>query len=139
MTNYPKYTDPVDLKGALTQAADGEIEWVKELLADGADPNGMPLIMAIQCGEPEIVRLMVEAGADINLRFAATTPLIRAVTSCQIESMKILINAGVDVNFTDEKGISPLMAARGRIMQNATDADRLELIKILIDAGAAEK
>jgi len=139
VTDYPKYTDPVNLKGALTQAADGEIEWVKELLADGADPSGMPLIMAIQCLEPEIVRLMVEAGADVNLRFATTTPLIRAVQCCEFETMQILIDAGADVNRTDEKGISPLQAARGRIRLDATDTDRQELIRILVNAGATEE
>ena len=33
---------PEEMKSALIQAADGDLDWVKELLEDGADPNGMP-------------------------------------------------------------------------------------------------
>jgi len=44
-----------DVRAALTQAAAGEEAWARDLIAAGADPNGMPLIMAIQCGELAIV------------------------------------------------------------------------------------
>jgi ankyrin repeat protein len=130
--------DPIELKFALIQVADGEIEWVKELLSLGADPNGMPLIMAIQCREPEIVRLMVGAGADVNLRFAKTTPLIRAITSCGLEIIQILIDAGADVNWKDEEGLSPLKAVYGKIRLTSTDEDRENMANILLAAGAVE-
>jgi len=35
------------LDSALVQAADGELETVRKLIALGADVNGMPLMMAI--------------------------------------------------------------------------------------------
>ena len=60
------YENPEDMKWALIQAADGHLDWVQDLLDHGTDPNGMPLIMAIQCNEPEIVQLMIGAGADVN-------------------------------------------------------------------------
>ncbi len=94
-----------DLRAALVQAADGEETWARELLAAGASPNGMPLIMAIQCGELEIVRLFIAAGADIDRDFARTTPLIRAVTAGYPAIVQALIDAGADVNKRDEKGL----------------------------------
>lgn len=83
-----------DLRAALVQAADGEETWARELLAAGASPNGLPLIMAIQCGELEIVRLFIAAGADIDRDFARTTPLIRAVTAGYPAIVRALIDAG---------------------------------------------
>lgn len=138
MNNYPKYTKPEDLKSALVQAADGNYDWVKELLIDGADPNGMPLMMAIQCDEPKIVQMMIGAGAEINCHFAHTTPLIHAIQGCHLEVIKVLINAGADVNFRDDQNQSPLCKARGRIRLTVSEEERAILLQMLLDAGALE-
>lgn len=138
MNHYPKYTKPEDLKSALVQAADGYSDWVKELLKDGADPNGMPLIMAIQSDEPKIVQMMIDAGAEVNVHFAGTTPLIHAIQGCHLEVIKVLINAGADVNLKDENSQSPLANARGRIRLNASKEEREIMVQMLLDAGARE-
>ena len=123
-----------DLRGALSQAADGEEAWARELLAAGADPNGMALIMAIQCGELEIVRLFIAAGADIDRDFARTTPLIRAMTAGYPAIVQALIDAGADVHKPDEKGLPLAQAKPGS--RGATDEDWAAIRRMLIAGGA---
>ena len=126
------------LTQALIQAADGEAAWVQELLAAGANPNGMPLIMAIQCGELVIVEMMLRAGADVNAHFSGTTPLIRAISSTYPEIVILLIRAGADVNQAAPDGILPLTSARAWGRANATAEEREQIVRQLIDAGAHE-
>ena len=136
---FDDYIHPVPMKPevrhqALIQAADGELEWVKALLSAGTDPNGMPLIMAIQCDEPEIVKVMIEAGANLNFDFANTTPLIQAVSSTHPEIVKILIEAGADINKKASNGDSPLQIARERNRINATEEEHTAIIQMLESA-----
>lgn len=123
-----------DLRGALVQAADGEEAWARELLAAGADPNGMPLIMAIQCGALEIVRLFIDAGADIDIDWARTTPLIRAVTASYPAIVQALLDAGADASKPDEKGLP--LAQVGNGSRRATDEDWAAIRRMLIAGGA---
>jgi ankyrin repeat protein len=126
------------LTQSLIQAADGEPSWVAELLAAGANPNGMPLMMAVQCGEPAIVQMMIAAGADVNAAFADTTPLIRAISSIYPDIVDILIRAGADVNQVAPDGTISLYAARTQGHTNVTADERNRIIKLLINAGAHE-
>lgn len=126
------------LTQALIQAADGEPAWVQKLLAAGANPNGMPLIMAIQCGELVIVEMMLSAGADVNAPFSDTTPLIRAISSSYPEIVNLLICAGADVNQAAPDGILPLTSARTQGRANATPEERERIVRQLINAGAHE-
>jgi len=120
---------------ALVQAADGDLSWVKELISKGADVNGMPLIMAIQCGELEIVKSLIEAGSDTELDFSGTTPLIRASGSGKPakgypDIVKYLISRGVSVNKISQDGNTALKIAKERENQ--------EIVQMLIKAGATE-
>jgi len=143
---------PDDLKAALTQAADGEPKWAKWLLDAGADPNGIPLIMAIQCDQPDIVQLMIDAGADVNQDYvydhyaadgslfssARTTPLVHAVGGTHSEIVKRLVDAGADVNKRAPDGITPIQAAETRGRTNATPHERNAILSFLKSAGAVE-
>ncbi|WP_214000465.1 ankyrin repeat domain-containing protein [Arsukibacterium sp.] len=93
-----------ELNDALIQAADCDVESARELLAAGANPNGMPLIMAIQCGAEDIVSLFIKAGVDLNSSYSDTTPLIRAVTAGYPNIVKLLIVHGAKPDFTDTTG-----------------------------------
>jgi len=126
------------LTQALIQAADGEPSRVHDLLAAGANPNGMPLIMAIQCGERAIVQMMIAAGADVNAPFSHTTPLIRAISSSYPEIVDLLICAGANVNHVAPDGTMPLDAARAQDRTNATADEREQIIQLLLKAGAHE-
>ncbi len=123
---------------ALVQAADGKPERVAELLAAGADPNGLPLLMAIQSNEPQIVQMMIDAGADVNRPFARTTPLIRAIASGHPLIVRVLLAAGADVNQKDSSGFTPLSVALGKTRLNATEEERNTIIRMLQMNGAHE-
>ena len=91
----------------------------------------MPLIMAIQCNEPEIVQLMINSGADVNFDFATTTPLIRAISASYPEIVEILIKAGADINKKAKNGDSPLQVAMQKNRINATEEERKAIIQML--------
>ncbi|MHB8575136.1 MAG: ankyrin repeat domain-containing protein [Dehalococcoidia bacterium] len=119
------------LTGALVQAADGYPEWSAELLSAGADPNGMPLIMAIQSGELGIVQAMLAAGADPNRAFQETTPLIRAIQSRYPAIVRALLDRGADVRLRAPSGIAPLQAANSpgrRDVPVQAEAETLQLV-----------
>jgi ankyrin repeat protein len=126
------------LQGALVQAADGEAKWVKELLAAGADPNGLPLIMAIQCDEPEIIHMMIAAGADVNLDFKGTTPLIRAIQCVSVEIVQILIESGADISRANVNGVTPIQVVKLENRKNTTEHERERIIHLLKAAGVVE-
>jgi ankyrin repeat protein len=128
----------ISLIQALIEAADGEPDRVKELLAVGANPNGMPLIMAIQCGERDIVEMMINAGADVNAPFSRTTPLIRAISASYPKIVDLLIRAGAHVNQAAPDGTMPLTSARVQGRANIIATEREHILHLLIDAGAHE-
>lgn len=137
---FDDYIHPVPMKPderekALIQAADGELEWVNALLSAGTNSNGMPLTMAIQCNEPEIVQAMINSGADVNGDFANTTPLIRAISSSHPEIVEILIKAGADISKKASNGDSPLQVAMLKNRLNATDEERKAIIQMLQPLG----
>lgn len=93
-----------ELNDALIQAADCDIESAKKLLEAGANPNGMPLIMSIQCGAEDIVSLFIKAGVDLNNSYSGTTPLIRAVTAGYPNILKLLVVHGAEPSLKDSGG-----------------------------------
>ena len=66
----PSVPEGIDINVA---ASTGDIEAVKQYLADGGDVNAKdevsnPLYWAAQVGQKEIVELLIANGADVNLR-----------------------------------------------------------------------
>jgi len=114
-------------------------EPVKYLLDKGLNPNSMfddgsgnPLTIAIGNENPEIVRLLLAAGADVNINMNSTTVLHELCffksTVKRTEILKDLIAAKADVNRLNVAGYTPLIVA----VLN----DNKEYLKILISAGA---
>ena len=70
---------------------------------------------AANSGDTEKVRLLLEAGADVNWANEAksqNTPLIRAAENGHTECVSLLLNApGIDVNKANNTGNSPLSVA----------------------------
>jgi ankyrin len=109
-----------------------------------------PLLYAARDGHLESARLLVDAGASLELGDAnAIRPLLMAALNGQIEVARLLIERGANVNADDFWGRTPLWAAveyRNLDMNNndqdsPTDngVDRapfLPLIRLLIDKGA---
>lgn len=117
-------------------AASGRADEVERLLKGGAAADeknaaGLtPLMTAARAGHLEVMRLLIAAGANINLfnDEYETCALFQAMAWRNVEAVKVLTDAGADVNLFGKNGFTALMHA-------AYKADR-SLIKHLVSAGA---
>ena len=90
-------------------------------------PGGMtPLMYAARDGRMETVRMLLDAGADINARDAnEITPLIAAITNNHPDVARYLIERGADIKAADWYGRTPLWAAvETRNMDSTTARSR---------------
>lgn len=94
-----------------------EFEKAKALIEEGANvnieargPHGgliTPLYAAVLFAQPELVRLLLAAGADIEYRHGVMgfTPLYQAVIRGDLPIMKLLLDAGADPNVESDTGM----------------------------------
>lgn len=110
---------------------------VRKLIADGADVNELessgdaPLIMAAYLGHTEIVKLLLEAGADVTVLDPSmkATALHAAAYAGRTEAAKLLIQYNIDI---DKQGpYNGYTALHDAIWQN-----NVETAEVLINAGA---
>jgi ankyrin repeat protein len=88
-----------------------------------------PLEIAIAYRNKETFHLLLENGADVNLKTAiGDTPLATAIKSGNLGCMRILINYGADPNKNGVFGAPPLLIA--------TEENVHEAVKILLENGA---
>lgn len=107
---------------------------VQRALAAGADANpksalqDSPLVAAAEAGCPEIVRILLDHGADPSPR-AAVPPLVTAAERGQLAIVTMLIDAGADLDALDEHGSTALASA--------AHSGAREVVEQLIKAGAS--
>ena len=88
------------------------VAFIKQQLADGVDPESLdqelqmsPLAMAAAVGSEEIIRLLLDAGANVDVRNTdGTTPLATAVFFGHPEVVKLLLEEGADPAAQNLKG-----------------------------------
>ena len=70
--------------------------------------NGVtPAYLASQQGQTEALKLLIDAGADVNLARNDGTTAYLASWLGHAEALKLLIEAGADVNLATENGVTP--------------------------------
>ena len=91
-----------------------------------------PLIYASGSGRLETMKLLIKAGADVNLVKKGIAPIIAAAQRGRHKSVDLLIEAGASVNMTDPAITPPLISAA----RAENTANSRKIIEILIKAGA---
>ncbi|EAX88109.1 hypothetical protein TVAG_422640 [Trichomonas vaginalis G3] len=115
----------------------GNLEAVRILC--GNDPSNLevsdaeyestPLHWAAGWGMYDIVKLLLDFGADINARNkVGHTPLLCAVFDNQLECARLLIDRGADVNDCDNEGFAAIHIAAGN--------GHMDVLKFLVTKGA---
>ena len=86
----------------------------------------------IMSGDDEIVRMLIEAGADVMARDGdGATPLHYAASTHSLDVVKRLLTHGVDINAVDNEGRTPLWEANFR--------GAIDVSEILVSHGARSR
>ena len=113
-------------------AASGNNGRIKKLLHQGADVNAedeqglTPLMYAVVHRNTEIVRLLLESGADGNAgrwRLGSGKPLSTAAQDGCTEIVKLLLTAGSDIK-------------KGGFLARAAGRGHTKIVRLLLDKGA---
>ena len=107
----------------LTAIDEGQSDVVQELLESGIDPNrdpmpkglqgAYPLHLAVVKGNKEIVQILLDNGAQIDLKAKnkdEATPLAWAAFFGQKDMVSLLIESGAPINVLDANHSTPLDA-----------------------------
>jgi len=110
---------------------------VKKMISDGFDVNttdnakSTPLHVAVEHGNLEIVRFLLDRGAKANARDIFKRPPILMIDNSDDEATelyRLLIGKGAEVNVRNEDSETLLMLA--------AEDDIIEIVKLLLEAGA---
>lgn len=127
----------------LQAVVEGNVPRVRELLAAGANVNyqcdGTAASSAIDRGDLEMLKLLIEAGGDINLADTDDpegdfNPLLRASYAGDVDMVRFLLDQGASLDVSNG-GISPLDYAKtGKAEGHNPDRPWNEVIKLLRSA-----
>ncbi|XP_034251058.1 ankyrin repeat domain-containing protein 17 isoform X2 [Thrips palmi] len=88
-----------------------------------------PLMEAASAGHVDIVKLLINHGADVNAQSSSgNTPLMYGCAGGYSEVVKVMLEAGANVEDHNENGHTPLM--------EAASAGKVAVAKVLLDHGA---
>ena len=116
--------------------ADGELETVTMLLANGADVDGTDknyegitaLFVAVENGNLEIAQKLLDFGANVNVRDEMKrTPLLALDYNTSPELVRLLIQHGADLFAVDNSG--------NNVLHVAAENESKEVIEMLLNEG----
>lgn len=128
-----RFNQQLDLNNALFFACkSGDVTAVQDLLARGAEPNKSgaclkPIHAAAEGGHARIVSILLDAGANIDLRddYDKATALHYACWRGRVDVVRLLLDLGANFNIKDKRGDFPLGSTQS-----------IEIATLFIDAGA---
>ena len=104
------------------------------LVEAGANPDekdaykDTALGYAVQFCDDEAVKLVLDAGADVELESLTVKPIVNAATWGKTGALRMLLERGADPNGRNPTGLTALL--------QAVRYGYLEIVKLLIEAGA---
>jgi ankyrin repeat protein len=124
------------LGGQLCKAVeDRSFAEVQRLVDAGADTNTIcseegvtPLILSARVGSVEILKLLIETGADLNHQTNGFTALNIAVALGEADKVRALTEAGADVSINSD---------RFNMLFNVAERGHVEIVQLLLDAGVS--
>ena len=109
----------------------GDLGNVKLLVARGAKPSEKALGQAVTFGYPDVVRMLIAAGANSKIVESSGINLLHwAAITNRPEVIPALVEARVPINSMDDNGFTPLMYAA------TIDFGDTNVLKALLKAGA---
>lgn len=139
LANHYSSADPIntacnDLLDAILK---NDNDLVRQLLRDGSDPNTRhasgyyPLSLAVRWGSVGIVKLLLDAGADVNgvnLNRYKTFPLIENTRNGNTDIASLLLSKHANIDQVDVNNDPPI--------NWATYYNQIDLVKLLVEADA---
>jgi ankyrin repeat protein len=120
----------------LYEAAErGDMQGVRKLLDQGVDINetsveyGTALSAAAAYGRVDIMKYLLDRGADINVGRGWWTPSAAASAGGQMEAIRLLLDRGADINAKSPGGQTALWWA--------AYAGQTRVVQLLLDQGAS--
>uniref|UniRef100_A0A0G4HI08 Uncharacterized protein n=1 Tax=Chromera velia CCMP2878 TaxID=1169474 RepID=A0A0G4HI08_9ALVE len=136
---------PVDSRTLFETIKKGEPRELEDVLRQGVnikerDPNGLSVLhLALQRdpASPEIVKLLVEAGADVNATVGKDGLSVFHMAACSAspEVVKMLVEAGADVNAVGQP-IDSESLVRRPVLHHAVTLASPKTVQVLLEAGA---
>jgi ankyrin repeat protein len=106
--------DPNDpaAQGRAGRAGGGAARGPSDIQQIGRQGGFAPIHYAVRDGYPDAVKVLLEAGTDINLRTAGdqSSPMLVALINGQYDIALDLLNRGADPNLASDDGVAPLFA-----------------------------
>ena len=128
MNNLRIRTAALAVAALLSQACGPEESLADVVMAAGASNAVEAMTEAATEGNAEMVKRLIDAGADVESEMYGVTALIRAATRGYEDVAKVLVDAGANVDVKAEYDTTALMSA--------AYSGHADVVKVLIDAGA---
>jgi len=117
--NKAPIRDENDFSNFSASIANGELETVASYINNGMpvdqplNSNGVtPLMLAVRCGQLDVVTYLVEQGANCHLQLKdGSTALLFAAQHDRYQIVQFLVAQGCSVNIENDQGHTPIIAA----------------------------